>query len=503
MYGAPSFGASSLNRGGGVGGGGLPAPLQQDRDSRRACRCLEPTKDGRLHLSFECASTLSRSKVAFSALLLVCSLWFFLGPSIGLGVSSSELALRQRIRNLEATLAKRVSWLTQHSSHLGSHLSRRGAAWAPSVHADGRKHLLSDPDGVSRLSEYLAPNTQLAPEVSDHYLCGENAEVTESEVVRKKLAIVVVTWRAPLSLRHSLESWRDNGLLDLVDEKMIFINSPQQVDYDLAKEFDFDIYTTEERDGNIMAGPALTYLVGNTTADYVLFMEKDFDLNSAKAVTARELYLGMQMMARGVDVYRLRGANDYPAEGMPDCCTPATPPTCPFHSNWRSGGYFGDHMNWLLLFCQKDPVASANGRLVQCTSEPSAPTSYCFGSGDTNWSNNPLIMGKEWYLSRLKDVAMNGEKAWTQNNMFEFNVMMEWLAWRPVAKVCVSYQGIFSEWLEGTEAVFKAALRARTPLLTSALAHAQLAPRTPLTLAPHSLTQNLYLNATAHHEVDQ
>ena len=57
------------------------------------CRCLEPTKDGRLHLSFECASTLSHAKVAFSTLLLLCSIWFFLRPSVGLGVSGSELAL--------------------------------------------------------------------------------------------------------------------------------------------------------------------------------------------------------------------------------------------------------------------------------------------------------------------------------------------------------------------------------------------------------------------------
>jgi hypothetical protein len=386
MYGMPAFSGGLSTHGRGAAASVLPAAASSsDSKVRHMVRCCEATKDGRLHFSSECAATVSHGKLAFSLVLFISALYFFLGPSVGLGVSSSELVLRQRIRNLEGTLAKRVSWLTQHSSHLSSHLSRRGAAWAPTVQGDGRKHLLSDPDGVSRLSEYLAPNTALVPEVSDHYLCGENTEVTESEVVRKKLAIAVVTWRAPLSLRHSLESWRDNGLLDLVDEKMIFINSPQQVDFDLAREFDFDVYTTEERDGNIMAGPALTYLVGNTSADYVLFMEKDFDLNSAKAVTARELYLGMHLLSRGVDVYRLRGHNDYPAEGMPDCCTPATPPTCPFHSNWRSGGYFGDHMNWLLLFCQKDPVESANGRLVQCTKEPAAPSSFCFGSGDTNW----------------------------------------------------------------------------------------------------------------------
>ena len=161
--------------------------------------------------------------------------------------------------------------------------------------------------------------------------------------------------RAPLSLRNSLESWARGGLLDLVDERMIFINSPQAVDYALAKEFDIDVYTTEERNGNIMAGPALSYLVGNASADYVLFMEKDFELSADRAATQRELFLGMHMLARGVDVWRLRGTTDYPAEGMPDCCAPATPPTCPYHSDWKSGGYFSDHQNWLLAFCRPDP----------------------------------------------------------------------------------------------------------------------------------------------------
>ena len=278
---------------------------------------------------------------------------------------------------------------------------------------------------------------------------------------------------APLSLRNSLESWKKGGLLvrprcdfikralfppttrvrspashspiaqDLVDEKMIFINSPQPIDYELAKEYDFDVYTTEERKGNIMAGPALSYLIGNSTADYVLFMEKDFELITSREDTMRELYLGMHMITRGVDVWRLRGTLDYPAEGMPDCCAPATPPNCPYHSNWKSGGYFSDHQNWLLAYCQPDPVEAANGRLAQCTKEPNAPASYCFGSGDTNWSNNPLIMSTKWYNAVVRDVSFNGEKAWEQNNMFEFNVMMHWLPLRPPAKVCISWKGIF------------------------------------------------------------
>ena len=213
-------------------------------------------------------------------------------------------------------------------------------AWVPVRHADGRAHLLSDPDGISRLAEAVAPATRLPP-VDDHYLCGDNAGVSEGDVMRRKLAIAVVTWAAPLSLRNSMESWRRGGLLDIVDERMIFINSPTPEDRAIAREYAFDVYTTDERGGNVMAGPALAYLMGNATAEHVLFMEKDFVLSADHATMLRELYHAQFMLARGVDVVRLRGTSDFPAEGMPDCCAPATPPNCPFTSKWRGGGTSG------------------------------------------------------------------------------------------------------------------------------------------------------------------
>jgi hypothetical protein len=285
----------------------------------------------------------------------------------------------------------------------------------------------------------------------DHYLCGDAANVAasaaaaEEAVTRKTIALAAVTWRAPLSLRNSMESWRRGGLLDLVDERMLFVNSPTPEDLAIARDYEFDVYTTEERGGNVMAGPALAYLVGNSSADYVLFMEKDFVLSADRATTARELYVGVQHLARGVDLYRLRGKTDHPAEGMPDCCEkpadPAAPANCPFYSAWRSGGYFSDHMNWLYIFCDPDIMESANGRVAHCTREPAAPDSYCFTSGETNWSNNPALFGREWFDEKLRAVALAD---YERNNMFEFNAMMAWLSWRPPAKVCVSFQGIFT-----------------------------------------------------------
>lgn len=137
-----------------------------------------------------------------------------------------------------------------------------------------------------------------------HVLVGLQLQVTEADVIKKKIAIAAISWRAPLSLRNSMESWRAGGLLDIVDERMIFLNSPTDEDRAIAAAFDFDVYTTEEHGGNVLVGAAMAYLVGNSSADYILVMEKDFVLSAPRDVTMREFYVGVQHLARGVDTYR-------------------------------------------------------------------------------------------------------------------------------------------------------------------------------------------------------
>ena len=186
----------------------------------------------------------------------------------------------------------------QHREHLSEHIQ---SSWTPTVHADGRKHLLSAPNGLSKLAEAVAP-AGLA-EFDDHYLCGDKPLV-EAEVLKLKIALAAVSWMAPRSLRNSMESWRSSGLLDIADERMIFLNSPTDEDRAIAREFDFDIYVTDEHHGNIMAGPSIAYLVGNSSADVILFLEKDFVVSSSRDVMLREMWTGVQHLSKGVDVYR-------------------------------------------------------------------------------------------------------------------------------------------------------------------------------------------------------
>jgi hypothetical protein len=89
-------------------------------------------------------------------------------------------------------------------------------------------------------------------------------------------------------------------------------------------------------------------------------------------------------------------------------------------------------------------MENSNGRLVQCTKEPEAPTSFCFGSSDSGHSNNPHLYRREWFDERLRAIAMEEmENNQWRNNYFEFRAQVEWLTWSPPAKICVSEKGIF------------------------------------------------------------
>lgn len=236
-----------------------------DKEKVRTVGCT-PTRDGRMHFTLQFAATLSRSKSAFVCSFFLGLLLFVLAPFFGL---REDAGLADRVQQLEHAMSRRLNWVAAHQKHLQKHLLQRsfaegGAAPPPD---DGRRHLWTEPGGYSRLAEELvkAGISTALPAVDDHYMCGSE-RVTEEDVLRKKLALVAVTWRAPLSLRNSMLSWSRGGLLDIVDERMLFINSPTDEDYAIAREFAFDVYTTHERGGNIMAGPSLAYLVGNTSA---------------------------------------------------------------------------------------------------------------------------------------------------------------------------------------------------------------------------------------------
>ena len=422
----------------------LAAPAQPtsagDAVKRSGVTCGR-SRDGRLSVALSCGATASLYKWLFILAALAASATYVLAPLAGVD------GLRRRVIGLEQRLARKLGSIVRSRSavlppgHEGA--AAAGGGGGDGVHPDGRAHLLTPRGAPSRLAASLGAQRATAAVFDEHYLCGGESPPL-AKVARKTIALAAISWRAPLSLRNSMASWAANGLLDIADERMIFLNSATPEDYEIAAEHGFDVYTTDEHGGNVMAGPSLAYLVGNTSADYVLLLEKDFVLSAPRHTVEREMWTGVQHLARGVDAYRLRGKSDFPAEGMPDCCAKTEPPApanCPYHSSWKGAGTFADHQNWLLIFCDPNIMDNSAGRLAMCTREPDAPTSFCYTSWESNWSNNPILFPAKWFNEKLRSVALAD---FEHNNLFEFNAMLAWLEWSPPAIICMSEQGIFT-----------------------------------------------------------
>ncbi len=62
------------------------------------------------------------------------------------------------------------------------------------------------------------------------------------EFLKKRIGIIAITHNTPKSLQNSLSSWNSSGLLDLVDEKFLWVNSlPETGEHELGRKFGFRV----------------------------------------------------------------------------------------------------------------------------------------------------------------------------------------------------------------------------------------------------------------------
>jgi hypothetical protein len=83
----------------------------------------------------------------------------------------------------------------------------------------------------------------------------------------------------------------------------------------------------------------------------------------------------------------------------------------------------------------------ARARARACARARSRERALARNERATHRRNRRALFGREWFDEKLREVALAD---YERNHMFEFNAMMAWLAWRPPAKICVSFQGIFT-----------------------------------------------------------
>lgn len=113
----------------------------------------------------------------------------------------------------------------------------------------------------------------------------------------------ILSWKSNQTLRNTLESYKKNGLLDLVNDITILFQEVTDEDRKIANEYKIPFVGLDE---NIGIGKALIILAEIARTNNILFLEHDWELIENKETTFNRLSEGINLLDSGFNVVRYR-----------------------------------------------------------------------------------------------------------------------------------------------------------------------------------------------------
>ena len=221
------------------------------------------------------------------------------------------------------------------------------------------------------------------------------------------ISIGILAWNSGQVLVDTLTTYHNNGLFDMVNDTTILFQEFSEQDYQIAKHFGLDFIGLTQ---NIGIGKAFIKLTENAQSDYVLVLEHDWNLIEDTETTYNTLKRSYQAIEMGLDVVHLRHRKN---PGFP-------------HFSFRHQGneltYYDEeigatspHLLDSVHWCEPDIEFPEQIK----KSEDMFHTTSRYG----NWTNNPCLYKKQFYLDVVKPFAGDGialegniGKWWVQQN---------------------------------------------------------------------------------------
>ena len=206
------------------------------------------------------------------------------------------------------------------------------------------------------------------------------------------ISIGILSWHSGQVLVDTLTTYHNNGLFEMVNDVTILFQEFNEQDYQIAKHFGLDIIGMNS---NIGIGKGFIKLTENAQSDYILVLEHDWNLIENKETTYDILNRSCKAIEMGLDVVRLRHRKQ-----------PGNP-----HFSFRHRGkeltYYDDeigctspHLLDSVHWC--DPNIEFPEYIKK--SEDMFWTTSRYG----NWTNNPCLYKKQFYLDVVRPFAGEG-----------------------------------------------------------------------------------------------
>jgi hypothetical protein len=229
----------------------------------------------------------------------------------------------------------------------------------------------------------------------------------EPEYRKLPISVGVLSWNSKYSLKNSLESYKKNKLFEICDDFTIFIQEANNAK--ILKENNISYLFSNN---NLGIGKAFELLATNARNEYVMLLEHDWELIENFQVVYERLLQGIEKLNNGFDCIRYRHRKDYGDplysrnvyEGKEldffDSVTKLKSP------------HLLDSIHWI-----DNPEEKFPDKIIKINNY------YCADSRWANWTNNPCLYKKEFYLNCIKNFTGKGieleekiSKWWAESN---------------------------------------------------------------------------------------
>lgn len=201
------------------------------------------------------------------------------------------------------------------------------------------------------------------------------------------LSIGILSWNSSTTLRNTLETYKLNGLFDIVNDITLFFQECSEEDISIANEYKIPFIAFEE---NIGIGKAFIKLGQIARTDNILLLENDWELVENKNISFDRLKSGINMLNSGYDCIRYRHREN------------------PGHPLYSKDAYIGNELN------HYDEVSdSISPHLIECChwindihlqfpdKIQKVNNYYVTTSRWSCFTNNPCMYKKQFYLNKI------------------------------------------------------------------------------------------------------
>ena len=221
------------------------------------------------------------------------------------------------------------------------------------------------------------------------------------------ISIGILTWNSDAVLVKTLKTYSDNGLFDIVNDVHILFQNVNDRDIEIAKQFKLNFIGLNV---NIGIGNGFVKLTKLAETDNILLLEHDWNLIENVDTTYDRLMSGLKLLNNGYDCirYRHRLEPGYPLFSIRHKGNELT-----YYDDeiGCTSPHLLDSIHWTEPEVKFPDYIKKDGEYFTTTSR--------YG----NWTNNPCLYKKNFYLKTVEPFTGNGvdlegniSKWWSQQN---------------------------------------------------------------------------------------